>query len=184
MLWNFTQWLNWLWTDACKHAQMRVCGYRHSSPYSLLWLSCARYQLIAAFTLFLLLEVSHISAKSTPQGKSTGRGYPDWCRNTLARPCLPGSDFCCGRRQDGHKDAKGSLEGRAGFSGIPSDLFRQNVVFCGPCNCTVCGQKMFCKYYVQFSSPPEISWPFFIASVCFLFTVIEKSLIPSWYTWS
>lgn len=49
------------WTDVCKHAQVCVCGYIHSSPHSLLWLSCAQYQLFVAFTLFHFLEVkSHI----------------------------------------------------------------------------------------------------------------------------
>lgn len=49
------------WTDVCKHAQVCVCGYVHSSPHSLLWLSCAQYQLFVAFTLFRFLEVkSHI----------------------------------------------------------------------------------------------------------------------------
>lgn len=45
------------WPDVCKHKQVGVCGSAHSGPHSLLWLSHAQYQLFAAFTVFLMLEV-------------------------------------------------------------------------------------------------------------------------------
>lgn len=44
-----------------------------------------------------------------------------------ARPCLPGSDFYPGRRKDGHKDAKGSLEG--GLCFLESHLICLNKTF-------------------------------------------------------
>lgn len=117
------------WTDACKHMQMRVCGYRHSSPYSLLWLNCAQYQLFAAFTLFLLLEVKYHIFLLPAHHEASPQAGDILAEAETLRPG-PGSNFCPGRRKDGHKNAKGSLEGGLYF--LESHLICLNKMFSMP----------------------------------------------------
>ena len=81
---------------------MHVCGYRHNSPYSLLWLSCAQDQLFAAFTLFLLLEVKyHIFLLAAHHEARPQEGDILADVETLwpGPVCLEVSDFYPGRRQ-------------------------------------------------------------------------------------
>lgn len=128
------------WTDVCKHAQVCVYGYMHSSPHSLLKLSCAQYQLFAAFAFFLLLKVkSHIFLLVSPQAGD----IPADAETLWPGLFSPGSYFYPGRRQDGHKNGKGNLEGELDFLG--SQLIyavSTKCVFNCQCNCIVFGQKL------------------------------------------
>lgn len=84
MLWNFTQRLNWLGLMSA-NAKVGVCASTHSSPHSLLWLSCAQCQLFAAFRIFCLLEVkSHTFLLTAHCEDIHWQGYPGWCRTDLA----------------------------------------------------------------------------------------------------
>lgn len=162
----------WVGTDEGK----RSGGYLCLCTHSLLWLSCAQCQLFAAFRIFCLLEVkSHMALLTAHRKDIHWQGYPGWCRTALPRPSFPWRDFCPGRRQGGHKDAEGNLEGGLNFMG--SKLIRAvltKYIFNGQSNCMVYGQKDCWKCYVQFLSPSEISWSSCIASVCFLSQTLEK----------
>lgn len=173
MLWNFTQRLNWLGLMSA-NTKVGVYACAHSSPHSLLCLSCAQCQLFAAFRIFCLLEVkSHTFLLTAHCEDIHWQGYPGWCRTALARPRFPWNCFCPGRRQSGHKDAKGNLEGGLDF--LEYQLMcaiLTKCIFNGQRHCIIYGQKDCWKYYVQ--SPSEISWSSCIASVCFLSQPLGK----------
>lgn len=172
MLWNFTQRLSWLGLVSA-NAQVGVCACVHSSPHSLLWLSCAQRQLFAAFRMFCSLEVkSHSFLLTAHHGDIHWKGYPGWCRTALARPCFPWSDFCPGRRQGIRMQRATWREGWIFWGPSWYVLFQQNVFLMVRVIVLYCiwAERLLKR---QFLSPSEISWSSYIASVCFL-SQLEK----------
>lgn len=165
------------------NVQVGVHGYAHSSPYSLLWLS------FAAFRIFCLLEVkSHVFLLTAHCEDIHWQGYPGWCRIALARPWFSWSHFCPGRRQGGHKDANGNLEGRLDFVG--SQLLcavLTKCIFSGQSNCIVL-YCMWAEKALQILCTVFVSlWGFLVILHWFSLlslTTTGKSLIPSRYSQS
>lgn len=171
MLWNFSQRLNWLRLMSAK-AQVGVYRCVHSSPHSLLWLSCAQCQLFAAFRIFCSLEVKSHTFLLTAHCKDIHwQGYPGGCRTALARPCVPWSDFCSGRRQDGLRDAKGNVEGGLDFLGtqlICAVLTK--CIFNGQSNCIVLYMGNKTIENTMYSFCPPLRFPGHLALLQFAFS--------------
>lgn len=153
-------------TDECKRAGGCPWLCTQQPTKFLLWLS------FAAFRIFCLLEVkSHVFLLTAHCEDIPWQGYPGWCRIALARPWFSWSDFCPGRRQGGHKDAKGNLEGGLDFLG--SQLLCAVLIKCifnGQSNCIVLymGRKSIANIMYSFCLP--LRFPGHLALLQFAFS--------------
>lgn len=132
------------WPDVCKHEQVCVCGSVHSSPHSLLRLSHAQYQLFAAFTLFLILEVK-VSCISV---SSTLRVHWQGISRLMQKSFIYQALFTWNWLLSWQKARCQGQPGRsAGFSGDPVDLCCFNKIYLNDqCNCITYRQRECCKH--------------------------------------
>lgn len=182
MLWNFTLWLSWL-RLVFANTQGWVCvyGYTHSSPHSFFWLSCVQWQLFAAFTLLLLLEVKSLTfllaahwAASPQAGDILADAEKPW-------PGLYYPEVTSILEE--HKVSARMLEGGLDFLGCEL-IYAVSTKYIsdGWCSCIVFRQSVVNIMYVFFR---PLRFP---SHVSLLQSAISaqplECLIPSWYTWS